>query len=318
MKNGNQIWRRFLSWPGWTGWLKWQGWKRIGDWKGWKALLFPHPLLVLVLTGLSGAGLVWVFLNGQDTAWFAYAIYVLAFYALVTLIALLIKVVPAMKRKAEHNPLVQKVTKDEELRFRAELYGEQFINFFYGITKTASGILEGSAWLGADGLYNLAQSLVQLYQILRRRKAATAIQQLKSYRQCGFMMIVVHLSMVGMVYQMTQMGRHEDYPGFQIFATAAFTFYKLINAVVDVAKDRKNKRPVDSAVRLLELSQALYNLFVLQVGLLWMFGGNDPVLEQRMNMLTGGVVCLMVLGMGVYMLWRADRDMKQLEERELG
>ena len=327
MEKFKAFWLSFLRWPGWTGWLKWDGWKKIAawpgwtawlKWSGWKNLLYPHPVLVIVLTLIAGVGLPWVFLTGRENSMIAYPLYCVAFYALVTLTLLIVKLVPKARKKVEADPLIRKLTQDEEVSFSLGLYMEQFINFGYGIFKLISGVIHASAWIGADGLYNFVQSLIQLYQILRRKKVTTMKDQWKSYRQCGYMMIVLHLTMTGLVFQMIHMGEHEEYPGYMIFATAAFTFYKLINAFVDVAKDRKNKHPVDSAVRLLDLSQALYNLFVLQVALLWEFGAGDRAFHLLMNSLTGGAVCLLVCGMGIYMLWRSKRDMRKLEEKEIG
>ncbi len=88
---------------------------------------------------------------------------------------------------------------------------------------------------------------------------------------------------------------------------------KVCEIWIDLARDRKHKLPVDSAVRFLNLSQALYNLFVLQVGLLRVFGEGNFDDYRLLNSLTGGAVCLLVFGMGVYMIWRANRDMKKLE-----
>lgn len=311
-------WKRIAHWKGWTAWLKWSGWKRISAWRGWKKLLFPNPALVILLTAVSAVGLFGVFMTGREASLIAYPLYCLSFYALVTFAALIMKVLPESKKAMENNALIQKLTSDEEISFRLGLYREQIINFVYGVFKLISGAIHGSFWVGADGLYNFVQSIIQLYQILRRRKVTTMKEQWKGYRQCGYMMIVLHLTMTGLVFQMIHMGEHEEYPGYMIFATAAFTFYKLISAFIDVAKDRKNKHPVDSAVRLLDLSQALYNLFVLQVALLWEFGGGDFAYHKLMNSLTGGAVCLLVCSMGIYMLWRSRRDMRKLEEKEIG
>lgn len=329
MEKWKEWWRKLVRWPGWTAWLHWSGWKRLAHWQGWKAfgawsgwqkILYPHPVLVVALAVFCGVGLVWTFATGHDASMFAYPLYCASFYALVTLTALLVKAVPQLKKRIDTDPLAQKIKEKEEKEgaFGIGMYWEQFLNFFYGVYKIAAGVYLGSAWIGADGIYNFVQALIQLYQILRHKQVKTMKQQWKSYRWCGFMMIALHTTMGGMVFQMIHMGRHEDATEIGIIATAAFTFFKLIKALVEVAKDRRHKNPVDSAVYFLDFSQALYNLFVLQVGLLWVFGGSGFAQAKLMNSLTGGAVCLLVCGMGVYMVWRANRDMKALEETELG
>ena len=102
-----------------------------------------------------------------------------------------------------------------------------------------------------------------------------------------------------------------------IIATAAFAFYKFISSFIDLAKDRKHTRPVDSSVRMLELSQAIFAIFSLQAGLLHTFGAGD-VWENWLNLATGCVVCLLTVAMGIYMIRRANREMKTLQENNNG
>lgn len=312
-------WKKIAAWPGWRAWWKWGVWKRIGSWKGWRQLLFPHTALVLLVTAVGGAGLAWAFLTGHEETVAAYVLYGISAYALVVFPAWLLKLLPWVRKKTESDPLYQKLKSMEaDGAFGIGMYVEQFLNFFYGGFKILSGIVIGSAWIGADGIYNFVQSLIQLYQILRHKQVKEVREQWKAYRRCGYMMILLHTTMTGMVFQMIHMGRHEDSSQIMIIATAAFTFFKLAKAVTEVVRDRKHKNPVDSAVYFLDFSQALYNLFVLQVGLLWVFGGGDFAHQKLMNSLTGGAVCLLVCGMGCYMLWRGKRDMRKLEEAENG
>ena len=322
----NAFWHRFLHWPGWTGWLKWKGWsamarwkgwKAIGSWKGWKVLFVLHPVPVVLLWIPAGTGLAWVALSGRGEHWTAVPVYVLSAYALTALCCSLPGWIRWGREFLQSNTHARRIVSDEGLRFTLSLYVEQIINAVYGIFKTASGVILGSAWVGADGLYNLAQALIQLVQILRRKKKLSLIQQWKSYRICGWLVLIMHLTMTGLVFQMTRMGRAEEYPGYLILGTAAFTFYKLISAVVDVAKDRKNKAPIDSSVMLLDLAQALFSVFSLQVAMIRQFEGSENF-AALMNNITGTAVCILVVGMGFYMLRRSRREMKKLEETENG
>lgn len=283
----------------------------MGKWKRMYLLLYPHPLLVILASIISCGGLVWVFTTGRDFSIIAYCIYGFSAYSLLTLTLLLIKWVPKIKEKTKSDPVYQLLRRSEDGAFDVGTYVEQFINFCYGAWKITNGIIVGSAWIGADGIYNFVQSLIQLYQILRHKKAESVRQQWKTYKKCGFLVLVLHLTMTGMVFQMIHMGRHEQSTEIMIIATAAYTFWKLIKAIAAVIKDRKHKNPVDSAVYYLNLSQALYNLFVLQVGLLWIYGGEDFPYQKLMNTCTGGAVCMLVCGMGIYMIWRGNRDIQK-------
>ena len=44
------------------------------------------------------------------------------------------------------------------------------------------------------------------------------------------------------------------------------------------------------------------------------FGGDDdPMFDQVMIGATGGGVCTIVIGMAIYMIWRANRSLKKIE-----
>lgn len=304
-------WRDFLRWHGWSDFVRWKGWSAFAKWPGWKKLLFPHPAVVILTLILSGAGLCWVFLGGHEQNPIAYGIYVIAFYGLVTVSAALPKLVKGVNSFLHENALTNRVLTDRELRFRLELYGEQVINFGYGIFKCVAAFFYADAWMGADGFYNLVQGIIQLFQILRRKKAVTMEQQWKSYRSCGWMVLIMHLSTTGLAFLMIHDHMAEEYPGFMIFATAAFAFYKLISSFIDVAKDRRHAHPIDSSVRLLDFSQALFNLFSLQVAMIHAFGQGFAY-EGLMNTLTGSAVSLLMAAMGVYMIRRAGRELKKI------
>ena len=292
-------------------------WHRFLCWSGWKKI-FPFPAWADVLMFVAfGVGLIWVFVNGLEMCWPSYILYGMSAYSLTAMCVKLPGAVRKEKDWVKRHPKLEGVIKDKELHFKLELYIEQFINFAYGIFKIVSGVIVGSAWIGADGIYNFVQALIQLFQILRRKNPGTIIKQWKSYRFCGVLILLMHLTLIGIVFQMVNWNRVEESGEIMIIATAAFAFYKFISSFVDLAKDRKHTRPIDSSVRMLELSQAIFAIFSLQAGLLHTFGTGESW-EHPLNLAVGCIVCLLTVAMGIYMIRRANREMKQLQEKENG
>ncbi|MBQ2855213.1 MAG: hypothetical protein IJE81_07050 [Oscillospiraceae bacterium] len=313
------VWNRFLHWKGWTSWLHWKGWKAIARWKlwgniarwpGWKALLWPHPVIIALMTILSTAALIWVFAYHQETNPLAYLFYCCAFYALLTVCLRIPSAVKWCRQAAASSPWLQKYAAGSENRFRARLYRDQFISFLYGLFKILYGYFSASFWIAADGGYHLLQGILQLAVILRRRNHPGADIQWKTYRLCGMLILIMSVPIAGMVWLAVSTGAHKEYPGFLIFITALFAFYKLPSAFVRVAKDRRHTAPLDSAIRLLKLSQALFAMFSLQVSMIFQFGGSSDF-AVLMNSLTGTAVWTMISGMGIYMLRRGHRDLNQ-------
>ena len=314
-----QWWLSFLHWKGWGIFARGccDLWKAIARWKGWgKLFALPMPVLVM-LVPLCGAGLVWVFVRGLENAVPAYFLYALSAYTLTALCVRLPGAIRGTRDWLRRHPKLAALLKNQEFKFRMELYIEQFINFAYGIFKIASGVILGSAWIGCDGIYNMVQALIQLFQILRRRKPGTLKQQWKSYRFCGVLILFMHLTLIGIVFQMLNWHRVEESGEIMIIATAAFAFYKLLSALVDLARDRKHTHPIDSSVRMLELSQAIFAIFSLQASMFHVYGTGEGW-ENLMNILTGCAVCLLTVAMGMYMILRANRDMKKIEENDYG
>lgn len=295
----------------WKAFLHWKGWKAVARWSGWKKIFCIHPVLVILLTLASAAGLIWVFLNGMEEHPAAYAIYLVSFYTLVAAALQMPKIIRGANSLLHRNKVTHRILSDRELRFRSKLYMRQIVDLCYGALKTAAGIFYGSSWLLTDGLYNLAQGVIELFQILRRKKVTTLSGQWKSYRLCGWLMLVLHLFMTGPIFLMINRGMGEYYPEVIVIATAAFAFYKLISAFLGVAKDRKHRAPIDSSVRLLNLSQALFSLFSLQISMFHTFGGDFDA-QQLMNNLTGGGVCILVVATGIYMIRRGTRELKNI------
>ena len=292
-------------------------WNRLLRWRGWK-MIFPLPVWAeILLFAACSAGLLWVFVSGLELWWPSYILYALSAYSLT---ALCIKL-PGAVRKGQNwiasHPKIESLLKNKELHFKLGLYIEQFINFAYGIFKILSGVIVGSAWIGADGIYNLAQALIQLFQILRRKKPGSLRQQWKSYRFCGVLILLMHLTLIGIVFQMVNWNRVEESGEIMIIATAAFAFYKFISAFLALAKDRKHTHPIDSSVRMLELSQAIFAIFSLQAGMLHTFGTGESW-EYPLNLAVGCTVCLLTVAMGIYMIRRAIREIKSLQEKEYG
>lgn len=290
---------------------------RFLHWRGWKKI-FPFPVWTGgILFAACCGGLIWVFANRLDMWWPSYILYGLSAYTLTDLCIKLPAAVRMERRRLKNHPKAERLLKDKNLHFKWGLYVEQFINFTYGMFKIVSGVVAGSAWIGADGIYNFAQALIQLFQILRRKKPGTIQEQWKSYRLCGWLILLLHMTLIGIVFQTVNWNRVKESGEIMIITTAAFAFYKFISSFVDLAKDRKHTHPVDSSVRMLGLAQAIFAIFSLQAGMLHTFGTGEAW-ERPLNLVVGCLVCLLTVATGIYMIRRANREMKNLQEKENG
>ena len=323
-------WESFLGWKGWKATARFcvKGWNATASfcvlcwnstlhWSGWR-VLFGLPLgwLLALSIGCAG-GLVWVFVRGLEKQLPGYCLYPLAAYCLTALCAGLPGTIRGGKAWFSNHPKIAAIFQNSDRRFTRKLYLDQFINFAYGGFKIGCGFFYGSAWIGCDGIYNMTQSLIQLFQILRRKHAKTLVQQWNSYRFCGVLILLMHLTLIGIVFQMVNWNRAEEHGEIMVITTALFAFYKIISSFIRIAKDRKHVRPVDSSIRMLNLAQAFFAIFSLQASMFHTFGTGERW-EHLMNILTGCAVCLLVVSIGLYMIRRGTREIKKLQERNNG
>lgn len=101
-----------------------------------------------------------------------------------------------------------------------------------------------------------------------------------------------------------------EYAGFLIYVMAFYAFYAVITSVINVVKYRKYGSPVMSAAKVINLTAALVSMLSLETAMLAQFGEDDAMFRQMMTSATGAGVCIIVLGMAVFMIAKSTRILK--------
>ena len=112
---------------------------------------------------------------------------------------------------------------------------------------------------------------------------------------------------------MVHQNRGFAYPGLLIYAMAAYAFYAVAIAIVQIVKTRKHQSPVLSAAKAINFVAALVSILSLTTAMLSQFGGEgNAEFNRTMTGAVGGGVCTIVIGMAVYMIRRANKNLKML------
>ena len=286
-----------------------------------KKLLFPGIFWTILLTISSTAGLIWVFAEGLTEHPIGYCLYVLAFYTLCVLVAGTPALVKKGKSAVYGNAYANRYLTEAQLRSRVSLYLGTGVNLAYGIFKLAIGIAYRSIWFGAVAVYYMLVCLIGFLLIRSDRGAARRESALerrryewRRYRTAGLLMLVLNLAISGMVAQMILQNRGYAYPGYLIYAMAAYTFYRMTATIIKLCKGRRNHAPVFAAATALDLCVALVSMFALQTAMFASFG-SDEVQRQLMNTATGSAVCLGVVLIAMAMIRQANKQLKLLKKR---
>lgn len=276
-------------------------------------IVIPSFLFVFTVLALDIHGIV------------AYVAYFLSAYALIILITGFPRILRKTQDHIGSNLLVQKIEKHplgnrllNDVFFRAEisLYPGLLINLLYAGIKLFSGIYYRSLWFGALSVYYILLAIMR-FALLRSARTHPMGQdfayELRWYRFCGIFLLVMNQALAVIVIFVVHQNRGFDYPGLLIYAMALYAFYAVISAVASLIKQRKHRSPVMSATRVVKLTAALVSMLSLETAMLARFGApEESDFRQIMIAVSGGVVCVFVLGMAVFMIAKSTRQMKQV------
>lgn len=206
--------------------------------------------------------------------------------------------------------------------FRTELslYGSLFINFLYIAIKLFSGIYYRSVWFISLAVYYILLAIMRFILLHKNKNSLMTMEiEIKRYRLCGIMLLIMNQALTGIVIFMVHQNKGFDYPGLLIYAMAMYSFYSMITAVINLVKFRKHGSPLLSAAKVINLVAAMVSILSLQTAMLAQFGGDaDFAFRRLMTGLTGGAVCVIVISMAVFMLWKSARQLKKLRVTSKG
>lgn len=290
--------------------------------------LFCLPPLWTVLAALFGYGFVIsVAVFDVQNPVLRYASYLASAYALMVTCTGL----PYLKLAAERvrdalrrYPLMKKfrsTTVGErfmtDARFRAgvSLYQGFFVNLLYIVMKLMSGVVYRSAWFIALAVYYILLAVMR-FLLVRRLNVQDEAAELRRYRLCGIMLLFMNQALTGIVVFMVHQNRGFAYPGLLIYAMAAYSFYAVTVAVINIVRTRRHNSPILSAAKAINFVAALVSILSLTTAMLAQFGGEDDMdFRRTMTGAVGGGVCTIVIGMAIYMICRANISLKKQEDR---
>ncbi len=254
-----------------------------------------------------------------------YASYIASAYALIVTVTGLVYIntaIGGVRKFVYDHPLMKRFRSTvvgekylTDVRFRAgvSLYQGFFINLLYIVIKLVSGILYCSTWFIALAVYYILLAVMR-FLLVRHLNVQDEVSELRRYRLCGVMLLFMNQALAGIVIFMVHRNQGFDYPGLLIYAMAAYAFYAVILAIVNVVKTRRHNSPILSAAKAINLVAAMVSILSLETAMLAQFGGNDdPMFRKVMTGATGGGVCTIVIFMAIYMIWRTNEKLKRNE-----
>ena len=271
-----------------------------------KKIFCLPPILTAAIAAPSFI-FVFVMLYVGNNSALSYISYALSAYATIIAATGFPKIVRAMRdsfketavmKKIRGNPIYNKFLDDFIFRSELSLHGGLSMNILYSALNLLSGIRFRSAWFFFLFFYYIMLSVmrVALVRYVHRSRIGQDIpSEFRRYRSCGILILLMNQALIGIVIYIVCQNRGFDYPGLLIYTMALYTFYITITAIVNVA---------------------MVSMLSLETAMISRFGADQPDFRRIMTSASGGCVCIIVLGMAVYMIIKSTKRLKELESSD--
>lgn len=283
-------------------------------------------IVCLFVAALCGA--VVVFVRIPESPWgyvlsvcsaflFGYLVYV------VVLACLYLK--PFVIGWAQKYSFTRNFVGSYEFRTMILAAGKFVLNIGYAAFNGVYGILFQSPWYIALFVYYLVLCIARGSMVVRSRKVNTRlysddrkdVERIRIYRAAGILLLVFTVALNGMLLQMRRDSANGfRYTGMLIFVAAGYTVYKVIMAVYNLVKSRGSTDYVVHAVRNINFADALVSVLALQSAVSVRMAAED--ITSWAGFVLGSAICLFTATLGIYMIVKAQRKLKNAATRPSG
>lgn len=244
---------------------------------------------------------------------------VFSVYTVYSLPRFIPKIKEMMLERAKSHPFANSLLTSYGFRTVAFSVLSFALNIGFAVFNAVLGVITLSYWYAIFACYYIFLSvlrgviLVGSYQTKKRAagdETVYSVYKLKLYRMCGIFLLILELALAAAVSLMILSTRPTEYSEIMAITSAAYTFYKIIFAIVNVFKVRRLQDPMLQCFRNINLTDAAVSLLTLQVTLVAVFSDERTEMMNILNAVTGFIVCTLTVVMGILMIVRSTIRLK--------
>lgn len=293
-------------------------WKKLG-----KSLLFPHIAIMIILVPIATVFLVYsmVFLGTESPI--AIISYVLSAYTLTVWCFKIPYLVRLCKDFKNGNKYARRWLEDDRLRVNVSLFGSLIWNVAYAALQLWLGFLHRSFWFYSFAVYYIFLAVMRFFLVRHNvvhKPGERMREELIKYRACGWIFLVMNLSLSLIVFFMVYWNRTFEHGMITAIAMAAYTFTAFAVAIVNIVKYRKYMSPIYSASKAISLAAACVSMLTLTSTMLTTFsdGTMDAFSQKLMLGGVGFAVSVVIVVMAINMIVQSTKKLKLLNEDKNG
>lgn len=305
-------------------------------WQACLQKLINPPIWVHVVTYctavLSAAGSLLLLLVDYEKAWFSVLVYTLFGIAALSLgyaVYLTVRYAGKAKRAVisflERHDFTYLLLRNYGFRTIILLIVSFMMSLIISVFNAYLGITLRSIWYGALAAYYIFLALMRggilvhhqrkIGKRNRQEEREMEGKQISTYRNCGWVLLILNATLSSAIAQMIFDDRHFTYAGWIIYAYAAYAFYKITMSIINLVRATKQDDLTVQAIRNINLIDATVSILALQTALLTTFsGGNVDI--SLFNTLTGCVVSALAIGLSIFMIIKGSKLKKEWKKKE--
>ena len=188
------------------------------------------------------------------------------------------------------------------------------INIVYTVYNGVIGIANQSAWFITMAAYYSLLWIMRYCAVNTERKISRMTdpklirkKELSVIRTDGILLLLLNLALSGVVLLTIAKGTAKTYSEIMVISIAAYTFYKITMAVINMVKVRKMQSPILITIRNIGVADALVSMLTLQTTMLASFQDTSSIDANRMNGIAGLAVCILIALLGASMIYYASK-----------
>lgn len=178
------------------------------------------------------------------------------------------------------------------------------LNLLYALYHCILGIINLSLWFIA---------MCAFYGILATMRFSAVLCGRKNHHQpsvdteyfvmilSGILLALLSCVLAAVIYISLSQNIAARYGEIIMITIATYTFYKITMVITKAAKQHKNTSPLLVVIRSISYAEVAASILTLQRSMLVSFGSMETEQIHTMNAITGAVVCLFVLLLGISM-----------------
>ena len=222
-----------------------------------------------------------------------------------------------LKEIGHRIPLIDRMMREKNFRFRVFLYWSTFISFMMLVFYIWAGWAYDSFWFFALAGYNFVVMMIRMIMSRRdfyyKRKGYKGERlyrrQMHTYRWVGFAILFLNLFIGAMALLMTFKNQYFPYHPALIMSIALFAIYRFVTGFTNAKKYQDNKNKIFSAAKVLDMIIGIMAMYTLQTTMLSLLP-DDHMGRFYANLVVGIVVFFYSFIIGVKMIIHSTKELK--------